>query len=83
MQAVLHAITREYPHVAVVHADREVTRELALDLTQHFAQLRLEVEDFGRFVELVLRCAPFVRLAFYGLDGRDRHTICPLRAHDG
>src|SRR5216683_3139317 len=69
IDVVLHAIAREHAQVVVVHLDGEVAGELALDLAQHLAQPRLELDDLGRGVELRLGGAPFV-----GLD--DRVQLC-------
>ena len=60
VDVVLHAVAGEDAQVTVVHLHGEVARELALDLAQHLAQPRFELDDFGRRVELRLSGAPFV-----------------------
>src|SRR5207245_851808 len=59
---VLDAIAGEDAMGLVVHLHREVAGELALDLAQHLAQPRLELDDLGRGVELRLGSPPLISL---------------------
>ncbi len=65
VDVVLHAVAREHPNVPVVELHRERAGELALDLAEHLAEPRLELDQLGGLVELGLRGAPLV-----GLDHR-------------
>src|SRR4051812_35800967 len=51
---VLHAESLEQLHVAVVHSHRERHVELADRLAQHGAKPRIELEDVGSGIELML-----------------------------
>ena len=62
VDAVLDAVAGEDLDAAVVHLDREVAGELALDLAQDLPELRLQPDDLGRGVELALCGAPLVSL---------------------
>ena len=53
-EVVLNAVAGEHVNAAIVHVNREVNDEFALDLAQDLAEAILEIKDVSRPVELLL-----------------------------
>src|SRR5262252_4650112 len=78
---VLDAVAGENLDPPVVHLNREVAGELALDLAQDLAELRLQPADLRRRIELALGGAPLVGL-LPNLDRRGHRLTNQIKAEE-
>src|SRR5262249_29264599 len=79
---VLDAEALEHLHVAVVHADRQRDVELADRFAEHGAEARIEIQDAGGGVELLLRDREWIERAG-GVDGLSHGILQTWRSGFG